>query len=97
MNHGKLLKREDGTHYKITASFYMSCSIPIWGVTVWRKEKGKRTWVNIVDNNSWSYRSLSMIEREKFSAEKCLEHVTADEILSAKIELWEKLKPVVKS
>jgi hypothetical protein len=97
MRHDKLLKRDDGAHYKITVSFYLSHNTPIWGVAVLRKEKGKRTWINIDESNSWQCRRLPMVEREKFTLEKILDHVTAEEILSAKLELWEKLKPVVKS
>lgn len=96
MKHEKIIKREDGSKVKISISFYSDSFRPEsdkYRVAVQTCAKRKRTWINVTNSDDYSYRCLSMDERSKFAKEKQLEYVSKEEILSAKLELWEKLKP----
>jgi len=93
MNHEKLLKRSDGSKIKIRVRFWIRTIYPMYDVEVLICEPRKRTFYNVYSSDDWSYRKLSMEEREKYVYEKQLEHVTEDEIMEAKMEMWNILKP----
>lgn len=56
-------------------------------------EKGKRTWKTPFDCTSYKYRELSMDEREDFEYQSQFDYVTEEELLAAKMSLWEAVKP----
>lgn len=97
MEYEKILKREDGSRVKIEVSFFFLSSYGDnfrYGIDVYRCEKGKRTWINCCDKDSYTYRSLKMSERKEHEEQANLIHVTQWEIYQAKIELWKKFKPI---
>ena len=96
--HEKIFKREDGTQYKIDVSLYVETFGKLkseYRATVTWKAKGKRKWLNVSDSDDWECRKLDMEDREKWHHQKYLKHVTAEEILITKLELWEKIKPEI--
>lgn len=60
---------------------------------VYTQAKGKRVWKPAVDTNSKEYRILSTPERIVFENNENSKLVSPAEILAAKLELWEKMKP----
>ncbi len=56
---------------------------------------GKRKFVDVVDVDSYEYRSLSIQQKGVFTLQKQLEHVTPDEIYQAKLAAWEAMKPTL--
>ena len=94
MNHEKIIKRKDGSRVKISVHFYM------WGSTTFGYDtsvqicgKGKRKWQMFVDADDYKYRAMPMEDREVFKNQQELLAVTKEDILEAKTELWNKLKP----
>jgi nucleoside-triphosphatase THEP1 len=90
----KILRREDGSRVRIIvrAGEYRMTSFK-YMTEVHVCKKGKRTWFSVTDINSHEYRRLSSDERDSYVRQKQLEVVTEDEILQAKLKLWETLKP----
>jgi len=94
--HEKILKRPDGTRVKIIVSFWDSRTGYRYDIEDVRTcAKGKRTWVPVQDSNCYSYRRLSLDDRAKEKVKEELKVVTKEEVLQAKLELWEKLKPTM--
>lgn len=89
-----ILKRPDKSQVKITADFWADRRGFGWGIHVQTKGPGKRKWCDFTDTNDYSYRKLSMTERSEFVKASQLEVVTEEEILQAKMKLWESIKPV---
>ena len=92
----KIIKREDGSRVKIFVDLFDVR----YGELAYRTSastcgKGKRTWYGSFDSNHYMYRQLSMEDRRTYEHESQLDFVSEDELLQAKTELWEKLKPEV--
>lgn len=94
MNHEEVFKRPDGSKVMIRVNFWLNNIVPNYDITVYKCEKGKRTWRGTIDTDDYKYRSLSPDDRKTFRREKILEFVTKDEILQASSVIWNKLKPV---
>ena len=92
MIHEKVIKREDGKQVKLRLSLYMVYDKIVYKCSVYTKDKGKRIF-NSVYTDDYMFRKIPVDEREAFILEKQLLHVTPEEILAAKLELWEKIKP----
>ncbi len=93
MRHEKVIKREDGSRVKIDVDFREDHSDVTYGINVLTSSKGKRKFRETVNSDDWDRRSLDMDKRPAHDMKIYLKHVTAEEIQSAKLELWEKLKP----
>ncbi len=93
MQHETIFNRPDGSKIKAIISFGSSC---VYDVSVWRLEKSKRKWVFAIDNDSYEHRSRSFPEgRRQHIQEQVQKLLSKEEIFSAKLELWEKLKPTI--
>lgn len=46
-----------------------------WDVRVWKKPKGKRKFIAIVDEDSWAYRKLEPEDREKYRLREYLKEI----------------------
>jgi hypothetical protein len=91
----KMIKREDGSRIKIIVEiFNVNYGSLQYKSSVLHCDKGKRTWRGTFNSDDYEYRGLSMDDRRKFEYESQLEFVSDQEILQAKIELWESLKPL---
>lgn len=92
----KIFKRENGVQYQITISFWVDSysEVPRWDIGCYCKDKGQKKWRNIHNTLvDYEFRSLSMEDRRKHTDKNILRFVTPEEILSVKMELWNKLKP----
>ena len=95
MRHEKIIKREDGAKVRINIEFHAEWSLNKvdWSFTVDKCEKGKRLWIPPCDSNDYAFRKLSMPERSKAIREESLRRASLQEVESAMLELWEKLRP----
>ncbi len=97
MRHEKIIRREDGSRIKIEVSVYMDGfggGKPKYRFHVSSCEKGKRTFKNVYNfDRDYTWRALKMDDRLIYSQNKYLEHVSAEEVNQAFLELWEMLKP----
>ena len=97
MKHEKIIKREDGTQYKILIYAYVdhygSDSIN-YNIELYYRNKGKRKWLDVPDTlNDWEFRNLDMEDRREHTIKNILRFVSTKESYQAKIELWETFKP----
>lgn len=96
MNYEEILKREDGTQYKVSVSLRVDSYQEgfEYRIDVWTREKGKRKWMSLPDTlYDYQFRDLSMEDREKHRQENQRRFVSEDEILTAKTSCWMLLKP----
>ncbi len=93
--HEKIIKRPNGDRVKITVSLARMRFDFEWNVDrVESCEKGKRKFHSPEIKDEWSFRTLSMEDRRKVIMEGYLTLASASEIHEAKLELWNKLKPI---
>lgn len=89
-----IIKRADGSKVKLTVSLGIDFLGPVsWGISAYVCEPNKRTFLNVLDTDDYAYRRLNPKERNEFHAVKIKEVVSDDEILAAKVSLWESIKP----
>lgn len=94
MKHEKIIKREDGSRVKIVVDVVAISHRDIeFRSYVLTCEKGKRTWRGTYDSNLHSYRKLSMEDRRELERKSQFSVASEKEVLDAKLELWQKLKP----
>lgn len=98
MRHEKIFKRADGTQFLLSVDFFISEYSENYGanykINLSFKDKGKRKWNEVPMNmNEWKFRELSMDKRREYLERNILNYLTEDEIIEAKLELWDKLKP----
>ena len=94
MKHEKIIKRPDGSSVKINLSLWIDFRDTVYNIDLSYLPAGKRKWLSVGDDGDYSWRKLNHTERKEYRMNEYLQHVSAEEILQAKIELWEKLKPV---
>lgn len=92
----KKFTRENGTQYLIQISFVPDSFRETfeYRVNVWTREKGKRNWNNIPQQLSeYDIRKMSWEEKKEYNYKNSLRFVSEEEIMEAKLELWNKLNP----
>lgn len=92
MNHEKILKREDGSQYKIRIDVFvtMLSTSAAYRVSVTYRLKGKKNWIDLPEEGPYlktREERMQRIERNMYR------FVTPTEVYQAKVELWNKLKP----
>lgn len=96
MRYEKIIRREDKSRVKITIKLESAhLSVP-FAYTIEDVETchyRKRKFQSVVDVDSFHYRRLNIKRRKEYRQKEFAKHVTPEEILQAKMELWEKLKP----
>jgi hypothetical protein len=94
MNHTKQIKRADGTRYEINVTAYgYGLNSISYNISATMCANGKRKFIEFIDTDSYSFRALTMEEREKYRMRIYSLHISKEEIISACLECWEKLKP----
>lgn len=95
MNLELIHKREDGSKVKIIARCWMGgiSDMMQYEIDVVRQPPGKRKFFDVVDTDDYSYRKLSLPDRQTERLRLQLQYVTREEMLEAKLKLWHMLKP----
>jgi hypothetical protein len=96
MKHEKLITRDDGKKIKLIVTlqtdFYKTTAD--YAVDVRYCPPRKRKWKSAHSTDDYEWRRLKTAqEKNAYEENKALEHVSPAEILEAKIELWEMLRP----
>lgn len=84
MKHNKIFKKENKEYQlevELLVDIFRNDTFE-YRLSLSNRDKGKRKWIRIIPYN-YKEPNISLIR----------EHLTDDEILSAKTELWKKLKP----
>lgn len=94
MSNEIIYTRADGTKVKVSASFYAPyLGKPEWEIRVSVCPPKKRTWVGVYSGDDYMYRRLDQAGKNAYVMEKQLMHCTKEEMLAAKLQLWESMKP----
>ncbi len=97
MYHEKTVKRENGDRVIIRVNFYVdNYSSDIKGnymVSLGLLPFRKRKVHYLSNGDNYTCRAMNTQDREKFNHVENLKYVSEQEILEAKMELWELLKP----
>lgn len=93
MTHEKIFKRVDGSKVKLTAKLasWLAHSEAVWRFDCHHCAQRKRTWVDVVDTDSYPWRRLSTDEKRKSEMRDVLKYVTKDEIRETMRELIAKI------
>lgn len=91
MRHEITLKRESGEKVKIDVTLGIDHREFYWEIDVSICAPRKRTFIYLVDTDSFEYRRLNVKERDSFRMKEFLKHVTKEEIQIACLELKEKI------
>jgi len=89
----KILRRDDGLRVKVISKLIQYSNKAEYKQYVLVCQKRKRTWISPTDTNNYTYRRLSMEDREKRRVAEMKEFVSETELSCALVELWENLKP----
>lgn len=94
MKHEKIIVRENGDKVRIETYFMMVNDLPRFYIYLYVLPKGKRNWLRVFEGASWKFDQLPNQDKKSYIYQPETEFTTPEEIQSAKLELWEKLKPV---
>ena len=96
MLYEKIIKRADGSRVQVFISFDRNanrCDQAFYVDDLRVCAAGKRVFISVVNTVSWQFRQTPMDEGQAFKMQQYLKHITEAEILKAKTEFWQKLKP----
>jgi len=95
MTHEKIIKRKDGTSVKISVWLYVHQNKSNWGYLIFLKEPNSDRWLDPFSDRDYILRIMGPKFKEGLKADTFENYVSADEILKAKLELWQMIKPTV--
>lgn len=88
-----ILRRDDGSRIKITVDLSMEYGRDAkYTFSVFSCKKRKSTWNRVVQEN-FSHRTMSYQEKQSFFETESMNFITEDELMSAKLKLWNSIKP----
>lgn len=93
MTHEKIFKRKDGTHIKISVWLYVHQNKSNWGYVLFVKEAGSDRWFDPFSDKDYILRIVNPRSVDGVKMDTYDHYVTPKEILQAKLELWEMIKP----
>jgi hypothetical protein len=92
MHHEKIYKRKDGSQVKISVWLYVQENKSYWGYLIFLREAGSDRWLDPFSDRDYLDRIVKRnLDRPKMGTFDT--YVSAEEILAAKFELWQKIKP----
>lgn len=100
MQHEKIFKR-DTIEVLATVFFenehnHFGPITPVYKLNIKTRLIGKRKWGNPIDTDSYRHRMLQFPDgRLKDIEEQKMNFISKEELYQIKLELWEKLKPVL--
>lgn len=91
----RIFRRDDGSRVKVMVRFKSHTYTGAEYVSeVLTCKKGKRTWEEVFDGGDYSYRCLSLKDRQKSREESMLKAASVAEIIAVSNDLYNKLKPI---
>lgn len=94
MTHEKIYKRSNGSQVKVCVWLYVHENKSNWGFLLWVKEAGSDRWVEPFRDQDYVLRVASPELREGVKVDSLEHYISKKEILQAKMELWNQIKPV---
>jgi len=94
MTHEKVFKRKDGSLVKVSVWLYVHLNKSNWGYSIFLKEKDSDKWIDPFSDNEYITRVMKPKFTDGFRYDTFDNYVSKKEILLAKLELWEIIKPM---
>ena len=93
LKYEKIIRREDGSRVRIEIELRNDHRSLEYITAVFTCKKRKRTWKPTYDRDGYHYRGLGMDERHEFAYDSQFLVISKEELLEAKTEYWESLRP----
>ena len=93
MTHEKIFKRKDGSRVKVSVWLYVHQNKSNWGYLIFVQEPGSDKWLDPFSDREYILRVMDPKFKEGLKMDTFDNYVTPQEILTAKLELWEMIKP----
>lgn len=93
LKYEKIIRRDDGSRVRIEIEIRNDHRTIEYITAVFTCEKRKRTWKPTYDRDGYNYRGLGMDGRKNFAYDSQFEAISNEELLAAKTEYWESLRP----
>lgn len=94
MTHEKVFKRKDGSLVKVSVWLYVHLNKSNWGYSIFLKEKNADKWIDPFNDNEYITRVMKPQYVNGLKHDTFDNYISKKEILQAKLELWEIIKPV---
>jgi hypothetical protein len=94
MTHEKIYKRKDGSRVKISVWLYVHENKSNWGYLLFFQEKGSDRWLDPFTDREYLKRVVALKSNDGLRMDTFDSYVSKEEILKAKMELWEMIRPV---
>lgn len=94
MTHEKIFKRKDGTRVKVSVWLYVHLNKSNWGYSIFLKEAGSDKWIDPFSDTDYINRVIKPKFATGFHVDAFDNYISKKEIMQAKLELWEILKPL---
>ncbi len=94
MTHEKIYLRADGTKVKVSVWLYVQQNHPYWSFLIFIQEPHSERWLDPFTDRDYQMRIVQPGFQQGLAGDTYEHYVSSQEILDAKLELWEKIKPV---
>jgi hypothetical protein len=95
MTHEKIFKRKDGSRVKVSVWLYVHQNQSNWGYSIFLKEAGSEQWIDPFSNTEYITRVVKPSSGESTYHDTFDNYISKKEILEAKLELWQIIKPTI--
>lgn len=94
MTHEKIFKRKNGDLVKVSVWLYVHLNKSNWGYSIFIKEKDATKWIDPFSDTEYIARVIKPRFLNGLVHDTFDNYVSKKEILQAKLELWEIIKPI---
>jgi len=95
MTHEKIFIRKDGTRIKVSVWLYVQENKSNWGYLIFVKEPDSDRWLDPFSDRDYINRIMSPKFEKGLKTDSFGNYVSPEEILKAKLELWQMIKPTI--
>lgn len=95
MTHEKIFTRKDGTRIKVSVWLYVHENKSNWGYLIFVQEPGSDRWLDPFSDRDYILRIMNPKFESGLKTDSFSNYVSPEEILKAKLELWQMIKPTI--
>jgi len=95
MTHEKIFIRKDGTRIKVSVWLYVKENKSNWGYLIFVKEPDSDRWLDPFSDRDYINRIMNPKFEQGLKTDSFGNYVSPEEILKAKLELWQMIKPTI--
>jgi hypothetical protein len=93
MTHEKIFKRKDGSRVKVSVWLYVHLNQSNWGYSIFIREADSDRWIDPFSDSEYINRIVKPKFKNSLKHDNFDEYISKKEIMEAKLELWEIIKP----